>query len=169
MDDRKTLAFIDGASLHKCAAEHGVTEIDAAVLLALLQTKTGSRNLAPPIITMLPYLASNPIGEAFRRRGFQVESSGTDGEEDDHLLCRKINAVDPTKIGRIVMVSRDHRYLRPLWELHKRGVSICWFIADSVDAKGCCSIGKTLRRFLTCGLFTWVDMKPFFPALRYTP
>ncbi|HVY72741.1 MAG TPA: hypothetical protein VG984_01660 [Candidatus Paceibacterota bacterium] len=167
MDDRKTLALIDGASLHKCAAQHGITQIDAAVLYTLLHTKTQSKRLLPPVITMLPHLADNPIGEAFRKKGFEVIPSGTLSEEDDHHLCRRIDAVDRSKVGRIVMVGADHRYLRPLWEQHKEGVSICWFIADSVNAKGFPSIGKTLRRFLTCGLFTWVDMKPFFPALRY--
>ncbi|MBY0294312.1 hypothetical protein K2Q08_03200 [Patescibacteria group bacterium] len=168
-DTRKALALIDGASLHKCAAQYDVQHIDAAILYTLLQRKTsGGREMLPPVITMLPNLADNGIGAAFKKRGYEVVPSGTMGEEDDHRLCRRIAAINPKEVGRIIMVGADNRYLRPLWEKYHQGISLCWFIAENINNEGEPNIGRTLRKFLTCGLFTWVDMKPFFPAMRYS-
>ncbi len=165
---RKTLALVDGASLHKCCAERGVHAVSAHALLKFLRRKIpNSGELLPPVITMLPNLAVNPIGRAFEQKGFEVVPSWTDGEADDFLLCSRIQAADPKKIGQIVMVGQDHCYIRPLWEKYNQNVSICWFVADTVSNEGKPRIGRTLRRFLTCGLFTWVDMKPFIPELRH--
>lgn len=167
---RKRLALIDGASLHESLAANGVREVDAAALFRILRTRMpGPKELLPPIITMLPKLAENGIGRAFTRKGFEVLPSTTQGEKDDDLLCQRIEAVNAESVGQIVMVSSDSCYLRPLWDKHQEGVSICWFIAESVNANGNSCIGRTLRRFLSCKMFTWVDMKPFVEELRFSP
>lgn len=162
----KKTAFVDSASLWhigRCLGYDHISYFDLERIIA--HTGIATEFARKPLMAVTKGAGPNIIENA-TLAGFEVMRTVEKGADDAQII-QWLDAVDPTIVDEIILVSADSDFVPMMEKKTQQGIKTYWITSKNVQGTdGRPVVGKYLASFLG-DFFMFVDMDEFTEQIFY--